>query len=143
VKELDDAGVRYPIKTLLPEVGVGEQTRHMHQRQAVFDQHDQGRGHHVGEVGRFLQGLRPGTPERLQHYRCHIIRVFGLSGHDVAGDNIICAGRINLDQAVADVGVGEETLGDQQPYQVIDQEGLGIDQAATAASGDVLIQAPL
>ena len=63
MEELDDAGVRHPLQALLPKLGVGEQARQMHQPQVILDQYDQCRGHHVGEVGRFLQALRPGSPK--------------------------------------------------------------------------------
>jgi hypothetical protein len=43
-----------------------------------FIQHDQGRGHHIGEVRRLLQALRPGAPEGLQHRCGDVIGVFRL-----------------------------------------------------------------
>jgi len=67
VEELHDAAVRHPLKTLFPELAVGKQPWHVHQRQAVFDQHDQRCGHHVGEVWCFTQTLRPGPSEGFQH----------------------------------------------------------------------------
>ena len=67
VEELHDTAVGHPLQTLFPKFGVGEQARHVHQGQAVFDQYDQRRGHHVGEVGRLTQTLRPGPPEGFQH----------------------------------------------------------------------------
>jgi len=90
-----------------------------------FIQHNQGRGHHVGEVGRFLQALRPGAPGRLQHRCGHVVWVFGLGGQDVEGDDIVGAGQINVDQPVADVGIGKDTLGGKQPKQIIHQKGVG------------------
>jgi hypothetical protein len=51
--------------------------------------------------------------------------------------------RVNVDQAVADIGVSKDTSGNQQPEQVIYQEGLGVNQAATPAGGNVLIEAVL
>jgi hypothetical protein len=53
-----------------------------------FIQHDQGRGHHVGEVRCFLQALQPGAPAGLQHGCGDVVWVFSLSGQHVEGDDI-------------------------------------------------------
>ena len=62
-----------------------------------------------------------------------------MSCEDIKGDDAVCAGRVNVDQPVADIRVGKDTLGDKQPEQVIYQKGVGIDQAATSPGGNVLI----
>ena len=85
----------------------------MHQRQAVLDQHDQGCGHHVGEVRRFLEALWPGAPEGLQHCGCDVVWVFRLGCQDVEGDDVVGAGGVNVDQPVADIGVGQDALRDE------------------------------
>jgi len=108
-----------------------------------IDQHDQRRGHHVGEVRRFLQALRPGPPEGFQHRCGDVVGVFGLGCQGVEGDDIVRAGGVNVDQPVADVGVGKDTSGDQQSEQIIYQEGVRVDQAATPSGGDILIEAML
>jgi hypothetical protein len=111
----------------------------VHQRQAVFDQHDQGRGHYVGEVRCFLQALWPGPPEGFQHSCRDVVRVFGLSGQDVERDNVVRAGRIDVDQPMANTGVIKDTSGYKQPEQIIRQERMRVDQATASSGGDVLI----
>jgi hypothetical protein len=111
----------------------------MHQRQTVFDQHEQRRGHHVGEVQRFLQALRPGAAEGFQHRCGDVVGVFRLGCQDVERDNVVRASRINVDQPVADIGIIKDPSGDQQSQQVTYQEGVGVDQAAASSRGDVLI----
>jgi len=115
VEELHHVGVGHPLKTLLAKFGVGEQTRHVHQRQAVFDQHNQGCRHHVGEVRRLLQALWPRPPEGFQHRCRNVVWVFSSGGQDVKRDDIVCAGGVDVDQPVADIGVSEDASGDKQP----------------------------
>jgi hypothetical protein len=61
---------------------------------------------------------------------------------DVEGDNLVRAGGVNVDQPSADVWNIEDVLAYKQSQQVIYQEGMGIDQAATISSSDILIQTP-
>jgi hypothetical protein len=48
--------------------------------------------------------------------------------------------RVNVDQPVADIGISKNTSGDKQPQQVIHQERVGVNQATTTASGNILIE---
>ena len=94
-------------------------------------------------MGCFLQALRPGSPEGLQYRGGDVVGVCGLGGQDVEGDDVVCAGRIDVDQPVADIGVIKDTSGNEQPEQVVGKEGVGVDQAATSSGGDVLVEAVL
>ena len=84
-----------------------------------------------------------GSSEGLQHRCCYVIRVFSLSRQDVEGNDVVCASWVNVDQSVAVIEVIQDPSGDQQPEQVIYQEGMGVDQAAASPGGNILIEAML
>jgi hypothetical protein len=69
--------------------------------------------------------------------------MFGLSSQGVEGDDVIGAGGVSVDQPVAGIGIANDTSGAKQPERVICQERVRGDQAAAAASSDVLIEAML
>jgi hypothetical protein len=69
--------------------------------------------------------------------------MFSNGGQDIERNDIVCAGGVNVDQPVADIGIGKDTSGDKQAEQVIYQEGVGVDQAATSSGADILIEAIL
>jgi hypothetical protein len=69
--------------------------------------------------------------------------VFSSGGQDVEGDDIVRAGGVNVDQPVADVGIGQGVSGDEQPEQVIYQGGVWGDQATTSSGDDILVETVL
>jgi len=69
--------------------------------------------------------------------------VFGLSCQDVEGDDVICAGGVNVDQPIADVGISKDIAGDEKTEQVIREERVRVNQAAAPSSSNVLVEAIL
>jgi hypothetical protein len=69
--------------------------------------------------------------------------MFSNGGQDIKRNDIVCAGGVNVDQPVANIGIGKDSSGDKQAEQVIYQEGVGVDQAATSSGGNILIEAIL